>query len=540
MRQAGGSGDEEGPVCFICLDGSNDTDGPLRRDCVCRGDDAGYAHLKCLVEYAKSESMKLNKELLPSEVAMLRNRFTMSNPGDCKKEEKEGYETSNIQENYCVASTSGDGGDGIQGREVFISQYGLAVVCMSRDVRDMCDSHFESSYANIRNMNILCKSWTECRNCRHRYQKELAVDMANECVSFIDTTYPECRYLRVQSLSNKLSALAEMSKGPVIVGDFTSLLSPELRDEGRVIGRNIQSLFDHEPGLLGYFEKSILNCLGLIVFDGATKESAKEAIMYYEKLLKLYKANGNSMGIHHCESSIANVQFRIGEKDYCRSDMLKELIGNKADYEWSIARHGPEHEYTIFAGVDVAICLASLYRTIKAERLIRKLVPLSSQVLGPHHDTTKRAESVQERIIVPRNVYVESTVYDADGRKLERPYRALRYENDGMDIVIHGPSTEPESKQTQLTVPAVSVSPAPGTPVMVVGLDNRPPHYYGKIGDLREWNTYNMVYFDDKLLQPYKHRLHTSVSCSICHLNLSIRRWTFASTARRKRKAKSL
>ena len=46
-----GSGDdEEGPLCFICLDGSNDTDGPLRRDCVCRGDDAGYAHLKCLVE----------------------------------------------------------------------------------------------------------------------------------------------------------------------------------------------------------------------------------------------------------------------------------------------------------------------------------------------------------------------------------------------------------------------------------------------------------------------------------------------------------
>jgi hypothetical protein len=79
-EQAPGSGgDEEGPLCFICLDGSNDNDGPLRRDCVCRGDDAGYAHLKCLVEYAKSESMKLKKELLPSEVAMLRNRFTTSN-----------------------------------------------------------------------------------------------------------------------------------------------------------------------------------------------------------------------------------------------------------------------------------------------------------------------------------------------------------------------------------------------------------------------------------------------------------------------------
>ena len=88
-ENAPGSGDdEEGPSYFICLDGSNDTDGPLRRDCVCRGDDAGYAHLKCLVEYAKSESMKLNKQLLPSEVATLRNRFTMSNPGDRKKKKR--------------------------------------------------------------------------------------------------------------------------------------------------------------------------------------------------------------------------------------------------------------------------------------------------------------------------------------------------------------------------------------------------------------------------------------------------------------------
>jgi hypothetical protein len=71
-----------------------------------------------------------------------------------------------------------------------------------------------------------------------------------------------------------------------------------------------------------------------------------------------------------------------------------------------------------------------------------------------------------------------------------------------MDIVIHGPFDEPESKQTQLTVPAGTVSPAPGTPVMVVGLDNRVPHIYRKIGDLREWNTFNIVYFDDKSLQP--------------------------------------
>ena len=276
-----------------------------------------------------------------------------------------------------------------------------------------------------------------------------------------------------------------------------------MRDEGRVIGRNIQSMYDLEPGLRDYFEESTLNCLGLIVFDGETKESAKEAIMYHEKLLELHKANGNSEGIHHCESNIANAQLRSGEK--VNSSELQHFTRNKAYYESCIAKHGSEHAGTIFAGVDVAMNLSSLHRTIEAERLIRKLVPLSRRILGPHHDTTKRAESVQDRIIVQRIVYIAGTVYDADGRVEEYPYRALRYDNNGMDIVVHGPLTKPKNKQTQLTVPAASVSPAPGAPVMIIGLDNQTSHFYGngKIGDLREWNTFNMVYFDDKLLQPY-------------------------------------
>lgn len=43
---------KEPPRCYICLD--NDLkEGKLPvRDCACRGDDAGYAHMSCLVEYA--------------------------------------------------------------------------------------------------------------------------------------------------------------------------------------------------------------------------------------------------------------------------------------------------------------------------------------------------------------------------------------------------------------------------------------------------------------------------------------------------------
>ena len=42
---SGGIGDGES-VCYLCLDGDLDDDGrPLRRDCACRGTDAGFVHL---------------------------------------------------------------------------------------------------------------------------------------------------------------------------------------------------------------------------------------------------------------------------------------------------------------------------------------------------------------------------------------------------------------------------------------------------------------------------------------------------------------
>ena len=45
--------------CYICLgvDEEND-DPPLRRDCSCRGSDAGFVHLECLVENAKNQNSR--------------------------------------------------------------------------------------------------------------------------------------------------------------------------------------------------------------------------------------------------------------------------------------------------------------------------------------------------------------------------------------------------------------------------------------------------------------------------------------------------
>ena len=48
------------PSCWICLCDEPDDTGLLPvRDCSCRGDSAGYAHLSCLVKYAQTKSTEI-------------------------------------------------------------------------------------------------------------------------------------------------------------------------------------------------------------------------------------------------------------------------------------------------------------------------------------------------------------------------------------------------------------------------------------------------------------------------------------------------
>jgi hypothetical protein len=46
-------------VCYLCLDGGLLE--PLRRDCACRGTDAGFVHLACLAGYAATKSKQVNE-----------------------------------------------------------------------------------------------------------------------------------------------------------------------------------------------------------------------------------------------------------------------------------------------------------------------------------------------------------------------------------------------------------------------------------------------------------------------------------------------
>jgi hypothetical protein len=45
-------------VCYLCLDAGLLE--PLRRDCACRGTDAGFVHMSCLAGYSATKSMQTN------------------------------------------------------------------------------------------------------------------------------------------------------------------------------------------------------------------------------------------------------------------------------------------------------------------------------------------------------------------------------------------------------------------------------------------------------------------------------------------------
>jgi hypothetical protein len=50
----------DGAACYFCLDeGPDETGKPVVRDCSCRGNDAGYAHLSCMIKYAEQKSKSL-------------------------------------------------------------------------------------------------------------------------------------------------------------------------------------------------------------------------------------------------------------------------------------------------------------------------------------------------------------------------------------------------------------------------------------------------------------------------------------------------
>ena len=167
---------------------------------------------------------------------------------------------------------------------------------------------------------------------------------------------------------------------------------------------------------------------------------------------------------------------------------------------------GQNAEGTILLGYNYAISLKRAYHTIKAERLLTKLVATSRQVYGDDHFCTRQTAPLLKKI--KRRLVVLA------GPDSIRTFQALRYENGGEICVVTGPivdATSPivdENNEGRLfRVESAMVLPKPRCPVICYGLINA-SHLNGKLGEVRSiaedssGGVRFVVHFEEKGLKP--------------------------------------
>jgi hypothetical protein len=284
-------------VCYICLDAVDDAGQHVRRDCACRGTDAGFVHLSCLTDYAETKSKQARVD-----------------------------------------------------------------------------------------MNEFINPWIACPSCHQYYQNELAIDIATEFVSFVRRQYPDNTQRQVEALYSKLGALNNM---------LDRLQTVQKREAG-VTANVILSLIDRMKGEVSplsmryyEFEAEAYNTYGRIALNEETEESARRAVVHFEKYLKVCKAIGYADGIATAKTNIA-----IAKSMYEGGNNEEVLKVSQELYELRIAEYGEENELTIHAGIDYAIDLQKANRWEEARELLMKLLATSKQVFGSDHNITKSVESM--------------------------------------------------------------------------------------------------------------------------------------------------
>lgn len=236
-------------------------------------------------------------------------------------------------------------------------------------------------------LNEFSEPWRVCPSCHNNYQNELRVDLATKFISFVRGKYPHNTQMRVECLYLKLVALYSMR----------DRLIPMQKREAGVTESVILSLIDQaktdiSPPLMfrySQFEAVAYSFLGCIALSEYTQESARRAVVHFENQLEVSEAIGDAEGIATVKSDIAHAKsmFEGGNNDEERLKASQDL------YKLRVIKHGEKHEYAILAGKTYAANLLKFNRGEEARELLTKLLATSKQVLGPHHNTTKRVAS---------------------------------------------------------------------------------------------------------------------------------------------------
>lgn len=397
--------EEEHDMCYLCFgEGPDETGQPLRRDCSCRGG-SGFAHLSCIIEYAKQKSQQR---------------------------------------------------DG-NGR---VKQF--------------------------------TEPWRFCPNCKQMYQDELALDLVNEFVIFVEGEYPGDRQKHLWALDRKLHVHVtnlpeQMEEAEQITNTILSIIG-RMKTDGSSLTKYIQRI-----------EADAYSSRGLFAKRDGTKEGAKASVAYFEKCRNLCEEIGETRGVLTAEENLARAKSQYeGSSEGLNNE--EELELDRKLYEHDVKNYRQDELCTIRSGIDFALSLYNTDRSIESERLLTKLAAISKRVHGLDHWITKEIES---DLHTNKERFVK--IKSRNGKQL---FEALRYEQDGKKCVVQGPIAEPRNAQEEETfaVDTADLRYALGTPLIchglkIAGRPKKATHLNGKIGDLRGWddetNCYE-VHFEDK------------------------------------------
>jgi hypothetical protein len=265
-------------------------------------------------------------------------------------------------------------------------------------------AYAETKSVQARDMNEFIKPWEKCPGCHQYYQNELRIDIANKFVSFVRRQYPDDTRRQVEALDVKRAALMAMF----------GRLQPRQKREAGVTANVMLSLIDRMKGdasplpiRYSQMEADAYNTHGRIAFTEGTEESARRAMVHFEKELKVCESIGSAKGIAVAKNNIA-----LAKSKYEGGNKNEEILKTPRElYEMRVAEQGEEEAVTIRAGRNYAIRLQKANRREEARELLTKLLATSKQVFGLHHNITQDIEAALEWSEAPSTNWPSLSVY---------------------------------------------------------------------------------------------------------------------------------
>jgi hypothetical protein len=328
----------DGASCYLCLDEGPDEEGKsLVRDCSCRGDSAGFAHLSCIVNYAEQKCKQMAAEA-----------------------------------NFSVD---------------FVKPWKNCLNCkqtyqrqLSLDITSAFVAFVEATYGRPEN-----SKWDKIRVIQSLLSK--ITNLMNNTLRPFSRQDKGMLTMECKTVTKKLLSMVEQMKKDEKMDGWIHM--PQTSLEYKLCK------------IIRYFEACGYESLGQLSALDDTEESNKIAIKHLEKARIIYNLFGmkdEAQG-KRTERKIAVITARSAWSNEIDTNVRTTALLENAriNYESHVESSRLTSVETIISGLCYAQILRKANCGIEAERLLMKLAPDSRLVHGPEHDCTTRAEEMLEQ-----------------------------------------------------------------------------------------------------------------------------------------------